>query len=112
MRWKIYYDGGSTFSDENGTPDQAPAFGVLAVVCEPDLWGCGDVVGLIDYLAQPGMSKCIRFGRLVANEVYERVLYTARHDTDFDLNVRHVYERGDYYWWNGGDSWQLPQGSV
>lgn len=101
VRWRIYYDG-FTFDDSMGTPDEAPPFGVLAVVCQPDLWGCGDIVGLIDYLARSGRNKCVRFGRLVANDVYDRVLASARADGDFNTNTRHVYERGDYYWWNGG----------
>jgi hypothetical protein len=100
MKWKIYYDDGTTFSDLDGTPDLAPAFGVQAVVCSPDLWGCGDIVGLIDYLSQPGMHKCVRFGRLTTNKKYADVLDMARSDRDIGSD-RHVYERGDYYWWRG-----------
>ena len=29
----------------------------------------------------------------------ERVLTRARADPEFDTNVRHVYEKGDFYWW-------------
>lgn len=96
--WRIYYDDGSTFSDEDGTLKDAPAFGVQAVVCDPDLWGTGDFVGLIDYLIKIGLVK---FGRLAKNEDYNRALQAARSDPDFAKNIRHVYERGDYYWYNG-----------
>ncbi len=34
--WRIYYADGSTFGDEDGAMEQAPAFGVLAVVCDPE----------------------------------------------------------------------------
>lgn len=102
MEWKIFYEDGSTFSNLDGFPEEAPAFGVVGIACQPDLWGCGDFVGLIDYLAHsPGYYKVVRFGRLVANDVYDRVIKACRDDPDFNQNTRHVYEQGDYYWWKG-----------
>jgi hypothetical protein len=98
VKWKIYYADGTTFSDHDGSLKDAPAFGVLCVVCDPDLWGCGDLMGLVQYLMRTGLVK---FGQLAPNEVYKRVLTSARSDPDFDTNERHVYERGDYYWFNG-----------
>lgn len=97
MKWRIYYDDGRTFSNEDGELKDAPSFGVQAIVCEPDLWGCGDFVGLIDYLARSGIVK---FGRLCPNEVYDLILKKAREDPDMGKN-RHVYEQGDFYWFNG-----------
>ena len=100
LLWRIYYEDGTTFDNLQGGPDAAPAFGVLAVVCLPDLWGCGDLLGLAQYLARPGMEKCVRFGVLASNDVYDRVLTAARADAYFPI-TRHVYEQGDYYWWRG-----------
>lgn len=31
MLWRIHYDDGSTFSDEDGVPDETRAYGVLAI---------------------------------------------------------------------------------
>lgn len=33
-RWKAYYSDGSTFSSNDGTPWQAPRYGVQVIVCE------------------------------------------------------------------------------
>jgi len=97
-RWRIYYDDSSTFSDADGALSDAPAFGVQAIVCAPDAWHCGDFVGLIDFLIRKGIVK---FGRLTSNEAYHAAVKAAQDDPDFDTNVRHVYERGDYYWYEG-----------
>lgn len=96
-KWRIYYEDGSTFSDENGTLKEAPAFGVMAVICDPDLWRAGDFAGLIDWLATTGLVK---FGRLTDNDTYNRVLHEARHDQDISPN-RYVLEQCDYYWYKG-----------
>jgi hypothetical protein len=98
MRWRIYYDDGSSFSDADGTLAAAPAWGVQAIVCEPDVWHAGDFAGLIDFLARRGLVK---FGRLTSNESYRRALQRAQGDPDFDPQTRHVYERGDFYWYEG-----------
>lgn len=95
-KWRIYYDNGLTFSDEDGTLKEAPAFGVQAIVCDPDIWHGGDFTGLIDYLVRTGLVK---FGRLTTNEKYHAAVDGARTDPDFDTNARHVYERVDYYWY-------------
>lgn len=99
--WRIYYSDGSSFDNEQGLPSDASPFGVQAIVCQPDLWGCGDIVGLIQYLIEPGMCKCVRFGRLATNQEYDDAVSRARLDPDFDKKTRHIYERGDYYWWRG-----------
>lgn len=31
-KWKIWYDDGSTFSNEDGTPEEAPVDGILAIL--------------------------------------------------------------------------------
>ena len=99
LQWRIYYDDGSTYSNEDGELVAAPSFGVQAIVCDPDVWHSGDFVGLIDFLIRKGIVK---FGRLASNEDYHNAVNAAQKDTDFDTNIRHVYERGDYYWYEGG----------
>jgi len=96
--WRIFYDDGSAFSNEDGTLVDAPAFGVQAVVCDPDLWHGGDFVGLIDFLVRKGIVK---FGRLTSNEKYRAAVTAAQNDPDFDTNKRYIYERGDFYWYEG-----------
>jgi len=97
-RWRIYYRDGETFSDEDGSLVDAPAFGVQAIVCEPDVWHAGDILGLVDYLVRIGLVK---FGTLTSNEDYHRAVTAAREDPDFD-DSRHVYERAGYYWYEAG----------
>jgi len=99
MDWKIYYEDGSTFSSDDGGLEAAPAFGVQCVVCTPDLWGCGDIVGLVQYLAK-GWGV-VKFGSLTSNANYDAICLRARTDSDFDINTRHIYMGGDYYWFNG-----------
>jgi len=99
MRWCIFYDGGATFSDSNGSPFEAPARGVLVIVvadqnhrwrtvCGKDFyvwdnrgkvegWWCVDHFGLYDYLIEPG-AKRVLFGRETTNEEFSRVLRSAR----------------------------------
>jgi hypothetical protein len=98
VRWRIYYEDGSSFSNEDGSLVEAPSFGVQAVVCDPDVFHAGDFVGLIDYLRRTGLVK---FGSLTTNERYHDAANAARKDPDFDTTVRHVYEGADYYWFEG-----------
>ena len=97
MLWKIHYEDGSTFSNEDGSFRDAPFFGVLGVVCDSDEWHSVDFAGLLDYLMQVGIVK---LGRLSSNEVYHKVMTKARNDSDFSPD-RCVYERNDYYVYMG-----------
>lgn len=89
MEWRIFYDDGSTFSDEDGTPEQAPARGVIAIVCRDPVarwvvcsrfdyyvwrgeWFGVDIFGLFDYLVDPGW-KGVTFGRTIANEEFRKI---------------------------------------
>lgn len=100
LDWRVYYGDGSTFSSEDGPPEDAPPLGVQAVICQRELWGCGDIFGLFDYLMSPGRYKVVRFGRLVSNAAYQAAVEAARKDPCCGPD-RVVCERGDYYWWNG-----------
>lgn len=102
LKWAIYYDDGTRFSNLDGKPDEAPAFGVIAIACRDGLWLARDFMGLIDYLHMPGMVKCVRFGRATSNKKYKKADDWAISDKDFSPD-RVIEEGNDYYVWMGGD---------
>jgi len=104
-RWIIWYDDGSSFSSEDGEPDQAPRWGVLCVAEYSHdhgrvIWHGGDyycyelrsvnerlgewircdLVGLIDYLTQPGREKIVLIGRAVPPAAFWAVYRKADSD--------------------------------
>ena len=98
MRWKIYYDDGTTFSDEDGSLEDAPARGVQAIVCKDErlgwvvetgcdyyVWKDGrfyarDIFGLFDFLIDSGLVK---FGRTITSMEYNQVFQRALEDAAF-----------------------------
>lgn len=97
LKWKIYYENGSTFSNEDGTFNEAPTFGVLSIACDDGQWISGDLLGLIQYLQKLGLVK---IGIHADNEVYSKVLHGARHDTEFSPD-RVILEGDTYYMFKG-----------
>lgn len=95
LAWIIYYEDGTTFSSEDGSFKDAPAWGVIGVGCDPDLFHGVDFTGLLDYLARTGLVK---FGRLTSNENYDKIMKRARADPRLSPN-RHIYEQTDFYVW-------------
>lgn len=107
LAWKIWYDGGASYY---GDPWEAPAFGVQVVVLADaengramrmnhdyywylpgsDTWEGGDIVGLIDYLAQRGPRKVV-FGRIVPNADFRATYQLALDDLDFAPKTAHAY---------------------
>jgi len=99
MKYRIYYAGGSTYSDTNGSPFEAPALGVLVIACEDnavgrvlvhgqsyyfwwpqyDRWWGGNLFGMYDYLQAPG-PKRVLFGREVPNDEWETAVRIATGD--------------------------------
>ena len=99
MTWKIYYDDGSTFSNEDGSPYEAPGLGVQIVAVENekvgrviysmndfywydtknDCWYGGEKFGLFDYLSSTGMKKVV-FGRYILNSEFEKIYKVAIDD--------------------------------
>lgn len=96
IRWRLYYGDGTTFSNQDGTPDEAPGCNVMCAasydgdnrrkmagsadyyVFEADMspdgrWLGVDLFGLWDYLARPGW-KAVKFGRMIGDEQYRRVM--------------------------------------
>lgn len=109
--WIIWYSDGSSFSSEQGAPEDAPRWGVICIaaysgdhgrmiwhgtdyygwVCEPGCllgdWISFDATGLLDYLAnRPGREKIVLIGRHVPPDVFHRVYRMA--DTDPRLPPR------------------------
>lgn len=94
MIWCIYYDDGSTFSDEDGPFDSAPSDGVICIVrrdgeriefhsgadhyvrFEED----GSIAATSDL--GPILRKLgfIKFGRFTSNKNHERIMTRARED--------------------------------
>jgi hypothetical protein len=89
MEWKIYY-ANSTYSDEDGPLQDAPSLGVQGIAVADDVvgravlwrydyywhegrWFGGDIFGLWDYLARPGLKK-VGFGRSLTNEQWNEVV--------------------------------------
>ena len=99
VNWKIYYGDGSTYSDQDGSPEEAQKVNCLAIVQTNDVtghsvehttdyycwfspyWRGCDIFGLWDYLSQPGV-KVVLFGRWVSNEDYKKILQRALKDPD------------------------------
>jgi hypothetical protein len=83
--WRIYYADGSTYSNLDGAPEDAPGDGCLAIAqmdktvgyriehndgfywWEKECWFCGDEYGLMQYQTDPGWKKVI-LGRAVLHD--------------------------------------------
>jgi hypothetical protein len=99
LNWKIYYDNGNTYSDGDGSVEDAPGLGVLGISIADSIvgrhlvsrrdyywydlgrWFGGDVFGLWDYLQRPGFKKVI-FGRSTTNEDWNTALKRMLEDPD------------------------------
>lgn len=103
MKWKIYYEDGSTFSDEDGTIEEAPARGVICIVqadgslgrrfeLDEDFyvwseavgwkqgWTAMNIFGLMDFLIELGLVK---FGRMTDDQNYQAIKRRAAEDPGF-----------------------------
>ncbi len=99
MRWKIYYIDNTKFSNEDGTPQDAPGGGVGAVVQEDSHvgvvvhhqndfyvfdeqyggWYGLDYFGFSQYVAKPG-HKIIKMGESMTTEGYRRLIASLQDD--------------------------------
>jgi hypothetical protein len=103
--WAIYYLGGSTFTSEDGPPEDAPGLGVLCIAqwdhdagkremthgtgvyvvnwywwdAKGSWWIGGDDVGLAQYLAEPGWKKVI-VGATAPNQEWRETVRRAIND--------------------------------
>ena len=117
MKWKVWYDGGLTFSSDDGPPTRAPKRGVQAIACadreagrvicrSSDFyiwsvfdgqsgWQGVDMFGLFDYLSEPG-AKVVLFGRTIGNVEYRQLLNRIVDDPDLPVKTCwHAEERRD-----------------
>lgn len=96
-KWRIYYGDGSTFSNLEGTPEDAPCVNVMCAAYydednrrrlahsadyyfyEGGRWYGVDLFGLWDYLSQPGL-KLVKFGRMIGDAQYRAVMSKAMND--------------------------------
>lgn len=100
-RWRIYYDDGSTYSDQDGSPFHAIPTGVIVVAVErpnhpngfglnyekeafywrPDIgWQACDKYGLADYEMLYRGPKVMLFGRSIRDETYFEILKRAKEE--------------------------------
>lgn len=117
MKWRIYYDDGAAFDNSQGSWEDAPSRGVMAVTAPSAKMGIRtpqgrnfyvmgldghpygmDWPGLWDHLIRIGspeahkplrdvdldaLTDVVKFGRMVAPEVFEPILIRAQNDPDF-----------------------------
>lgn len=112
IKWRIYYTDGTTFSNKDGNPYDAPKEGVQVILkTEPDVgrfmiamkdyywfdhqrqeWFGGDMAGFYQHLRQPGPS-CVTFGTFVTHREYEECVKAALCDPDFPpKSAKHLEE--------------------
>lgn len=105
LRWRIYYDDGTTFDSSMGESAKAPSFGVICIVQPSDRtgrsilerwdwyywhvewqeWSGADIHGLLDQLLHNRPIHAVKLGRMLSTPKYEEVMRAARSDPDFSL---------------------------
>ena len=112
MNWKIIYSDGSSFSDEDGGPEQAPGWGVQFIlqkdntvgvevlhsvdnyIWKDNQWFAVDTWGFSNYLMQPGF-KITKFGEYIPNDKYREMFKMAFTDKDLPKkSATYRHERG------------------
>lgn len=100
MKWKIFYSNGSTFSDEDGKPEDAPKRHVQVInvedgrcgrrvlkFCDYYVWSdrigrwidCSDAASAILRMLSVG-NHCIIAGEYLREKDFERILIQAHED--------------------------------
>lgn len=105
--WRIYYGDRSTFSNEDGAPQDAPAGNVQYIayydqdnrrkLChqrdyyifdlELKVWYGVDLVGLMQYLGEPGY-KVVKFGRMMGDLYFRELSSWVMNDLPVEGSVR------------------------
>lgn len=108
IQWRVYYEDDSTFSNEDGSPENAPVLGVVCIVLkdptvgrmilcrydwyifksadtrEPEEWSGHDIHGVLDQLMyNPGRIIACKQGRCVSDALYKTIYQRAVDDPDF-----------------------------
>ena len=101
MRWTLYYGDGSTFSNEDGLPAEAPSLDVQVIAHADemiarevgavllygkdyywweDAWFGGDLFGLFDHLSRRHADQVVKFGRFIPRTQFQGILDRATHE--------------------------------
>lgn len=104
MDWCIYYGDGSEYNSDSGSPYDAPAQGVQAIIVRDDNpansrgrglvagfdyywwvpergeWYGGELFGLFDYLCSTPGPKRVLFGRTIGNKEHQEIRDRAIND--------------------------------
>jgi hypothetical protein len=98
IQWVIWYADGSSFSNLDGEPHEAPRWGALCIAAYSGEhgrmiwhgtdyygwigeWVSFDAAGLLDYLGNhPGPTKIVLIGRHVPPDVFHKVYSLAERD--------------------------------
>jgi len=103
VRWRIYYSDGTTFDSTQGSPDEAPAFGVQVILQLSDggrrresvsnadyyvytpsgFWVGADLTGILDRLANRLPFSGFLIGRWDPRDEFLGILRTSEKDPDF-----------------------------
>lgn len=108
MDWKIYYGDRSTFSSEQGDPEDAPAYNVQVIIQKDNEKGCGnigtlhlrlhdwyyyrisenmwyggDLHGILDLILSREPIIAICQGRMLPKCDYKEIEKAAMNDSDF-----------------------------
>lgn len=98
--FRVYYADGSVY---DGSPAQAPGWGVVVIVQYGGGWWGHDLAGLLDCLAQPG-PNIILHGRTVSSKRWPELMAKANLDPDYPkVEGRTLMHSWDHYCWHGGD---------
>ncbi len=110
MDWKIYYGDGSTFSSDQGSPQDAPSWNIEIILeathkegvirlsgkdyywFDPDLdqWSAGDFMGMMDYVLR---DSTVKVARSMKTCDFEQLFMRAVADPDFPTKSLRNYQR-------------------
>jgi hypothetical protein len=105
MKWRIYYDDGSTFDSDQGSPEDAPPYGFICAIGrdetdkryimhgwdyyqwdkEANQWWGMDRDGLIDRLCR-NLVYAFKLGRTVSKTDFYDTMSRAHKDPDFPMS--------------------------
>lgn len=109
LKWKLWYEGGTSFSNLDGAPEDAPVDGIQCVSQLEDVWGeksvsttaggdfyiydydddywyRSDLYGLFARLKEKPLKLVVRFGKYIPLMGFETVRELARDDARTWLN--------------------------
>jgi hypothetical protein len=103
LKWRFYYGDESTFSNEDGSPEEAPGSDVQIIIQEDpengryfqsgsdyyvwrdDRWWGVDIFGLFDFLVD---NSLVKFGRTIDTKLHRKLHMKAEEDPDFPPRSR------------------------